>query len=66
MLLGVLAVAGVLAVSIHPLPIRLKPIPVRMYWHDSKRNDRAHEWFRGVLAQAVAGAMPSPVGGVAP
>jgi len=61
-----LAVAGVLAVSIHPLPIRLKPIPVRMYWHDSKRNDRAHEWFRGVLAQAVAGAMPSPVGGAAP
>lgn len=58
-----LAVADVLAVSIHPLPIRLKPIPVRMYWHESKRNDRAHEWFRGVLAQAVIGAMPPPTGG---
>jgi len=35
-----------LPITIHPLPVKLKPIPILAYWHQSKSDDRAHEWFR--------------------
>ena len=32
-----------------PLPLDLKPVSVRAYWHQRDNRDPAHEWLRGVL-----------------
>ncbi|MDE2156017.1 MAG: LysR family transcriptional regulator [Xanthomonadaceae bacterium] len=45
-----------LPIATQPLPIKLKPIPILAYWHQSKNNDRAHEWFRRLLIEAIGAA----------
>lgn len=45
--------AGLLPLALQPLPIKLKPIPVLMYWHESKQGDRAHAWLRDAVAAAM-------------
>lgn len=45
-----------LPITIHPLPIKLKPIPILAYWHQSKNDDRAHEWFRGLVIGTIGRA----------
>jgi DNA-binding transcriptional LysR family regulator len=42
-----------LAIATQPLPIKLKPIPIMAYWHQSKDDDRAHEWFRRLVIEMV-------------
>jgi len=42
-----------LAIATQPLPIKLKPIPIMAYWHESKNDDRAHEWFRRLVIEMV-------------
>ena len=42
-----------LPITVHPLPIKLKPIPILAYWHQSKNDDRAHEWFRRLLIGVI-------------
>jgi DNA-binding transcriptional LysR family regulator len=46
----------VLPIVTQPLPIKLKPIPVLAYWHQSKDGDRAHEWFRRMVIDIIATA----------
>lgn len=46
----------VLPVVVKPLPIRIKPIQLEMYWHHTKENHRAHRWFRELIASIAAGA----------
>jgi DNA-binding transcriptional LysR family regulator len=48
--------ARLLPLAIQPLPFKLKPIPVLAYWHQSKNNDRAHEWFRQLVIDTVLAA----------
>jgi DNA-binding transcriptional LysR family regulator len=43
----------VLAIATQPLPIKLKPIPILAYWHQSKNEDRAHEWFRRLVIEVI-------------
>jgi len=45
-----------LPIVTQPLPIKLKPIPILAYWHQSKNNDRAHEWFRRLLIETIGAA----------
>lgn len=45
--------ATLLPLVILPLPIKLKPIPVLMYWHESKQGDRAHAWLRDSVAASI-------------
>lgn len=42
-----------LPITVHPLPVKLKPIPILAYWHQSKRDDRAHEWFRALAIDTL-------------
>ena len=48
----------VLPISAQPLPMRLKPIPIFAYWHPSKDDDRAHQWFRQRVIETT-GAAPA-------
>jgi len=50
-------VAGQLAITIHPLPIRIRTFPILAYWHGSKDNDPAHTWFRERMTEAIAQAL---------
>src|SRR5580700_10425274 len=43
----------VLPIATQPLPIKLKPIPILAYWHQSKNDDRAHEWFRRLVLEMI-------------
>jgi hypothetical protein len=45
------SVSRLLTIATQPLPIKLKPIPITAYWHQSKDNDRAHEWFRRLVIE---------------
>jgi DNA-binding transcriptional LysR family regulator len=45
-----------LAIDTQPLPIRLKPIPILAYWHQSKDDDRAHQWFRQLIIETIGAA----------
>jgi len=42
-----------LAIATQPLPIKLKPIPIMAFWHQSKDDDRAHEWFRRLVLEMI-------------
>lgn len=48
--------AQLLPITTQPLPIKLKPIPILAYWHQSKDHDRAHEWFRRLLIDTIRAA----------
>lgn len=37
---------GSLAVRVFPIPIRLPPIELHLYWHRHKDDDPAHRWIR--------------------
>ncbi|TAL86546.1 MAG: LysR family transcriptional regulator [Rhodanobacter sp.] len=45
--------APLLPLAIQPLPIKLKPIPILTYWHQSKNHDQAHAWFRQLLIETA-------------
>jgi DNA-binding transcriptional LysR family regulator len=45
-----------LPLTSQPLPIKLKPIPILAYWHQSKNDDRAHAWFRRLVIETIAQA----------
>ena len=45
-----------LPIVVQPLPIKLKPIPILAYWHQSKNDDRAHEWFRQLVFEIIGAA----------
>ncbi|WP_151638477.1 LysR family transcriptional regulator [Noviherbaspirillum aerium] len=45
----------VLPIVVRPLPIRLKPIRLEMYWHEMKENDSGHAWLRTTLADLIPG-----------
>lgn len=47
--------ARVLPIAVQPLPIRLKPIRLDMYWHEMKENDKAHTWLRTTLGDLFEG-----------
>ncbi|MCW8808476.1 MAG: LysR family transcriptional regulator, partial [Rhodanobacter sp.] len=47
--------AQLLPIATQPLPIKLKPIPILAYWHQSKDHDRAHEWFRRMVIDTIRG-----------
>jgi DNA-binding transcriptional LysR family regulator len=47
----------VLTVATQPLPIKLKPIPILAYWHQSKDDDRAHEWFRRLVIEVIGAVL---------
>jgi DNA-binding transcriptional LysR family regulator len=49
--------AGLLPIAVRPLPMRLKAFPILAYWHDSKDDDQAHDWFRERLVHAITQAM---------
>jgi DNA-binding transcriptional LysR family regulator len=52
------SVAPLLNIAMQPLPIKLKPIPIMAYWHESKDHDRAHEWFRHLVIETVRLTQP--------
>jgi DNA-binding transcriptional LysR family regulator len=39
--------------QIAPAPIRTKPIPIFLVWHESRRTDAGHEWLRTLTAETV-------------
>lgn len=45
-----------LPIVVQQLPIKLKPIPILAYWHPSKNDDRAHEWFRQRVFEIIGTA----------
>jgi DNA-binding transcriptional LysR family regulator len=45
-----------LPITVHPLPIKLKPISILAYWHPSKADDRAHQWFRDLVIGTIGTA----------
>ena len=45
-----------LPIAVQPLPIKLRPIPILAYWHQSKNDDRAHEWFRQLVFEIIGSA----------
>jgi DNA-binding transcriptional LysR family regulator len=53
------SLSRLLAIATQPLPIKLKPIPILAYWHQSKDMDRAHEWFRRLVIDTI-GAVQKP------
>lgn len=36
-----------------PLPLAIEPLSVGLGWHPRNRNDRAHRWLRGLVADTV-------------
>ena len=42
--------------QIAPSPIRTKPIPIFLVWHESRRTDAGHEWLRTLVAETVIAA----------
>lgn len=48
--------SSLLPIVIQPLPIKLKPIAILAYWHQSKSDDRAHAWFRQLLIKTIGAA----------
>ncbi len=45
-----------LPLATQALPIKLKPIPILAYWHQSRDHDRAHAWFRQLLIDTIRAA----------
>ncbi len=39
--------------QIAPAPIRTKPIPIFLVWHESRRTDSGHAWLRTLVAETV-------------
>src|ERR1700677_985454 len=46
-----------LTIATQPLPIKLKPIPILAYWHQSKDRDRAHDWVRRLIIDTTKSSM---------
>src|SRR5271165_2523433 len=42
--------------QIAPAPIRLRPIPIFLVWHESRRTDPGHEWLRKLIAETLIAA----------
>jgi len=49
--------AGLLPITVRPLPVRVKAFPIVAYWHDSKEEDLAHRWFRERVVTAITQAI---------
>lgn len=45
------AMCRLLPIVVRPLPIRLKPLRIEMYWHAAMDEDPAQRWLRGLIAQ---------------
>jgi DNA-binding transcriptional LysR family regulator len=39
-----------LRLQVLPVPLKLPPLPIYMIWHETRRNDNAHRWFRELVA----------------
>ena len=46
------AMAALLPIVVRPLPIRLKPLRIEMYWHAALDEDPGQRWLRGLIAEA--------------
>ena len=42
-----------LPIVVRPMPIKLKPVRIEMYWHVSKDDDPAQRWFRGMIVDVL-------------
>ncbi len=50
--------------QIAPAPIRAKPIPIFLVWHESRRTDSGHAWLRTIVAETVIAAAKRGLGSV--
>ncbi|AOJ85123.1 LysR family transcriptional regulator [Burkholderia savannae] len=57
-----LRMTRLLPIAVQPLPLRLKPYPILAYWHESRELDRAHQWLRERVIDAVRAASTHPAG----
>ncbi len=48
--------------QIAPAPIRAKPIPIFLVWHESRRTDSGHAWLRTIVAETVIAAAKREIG----
>ncbi|MCM2495184.1 LysR family transcriptional regulator [Burkholderia glumae] len=48
-----LRMTGLLPIVVKPLPLRVKPYAIHVYWHESRDADRVHRWFRERVAAIV-------------
>jgi DNA-binding transcriptional LysR family regulator len=46
------AMSALLPVVVRPLPIRLKPLRIEMYWHAALEEDPGQRWLRGLVTEA--------------
>lgn len=37
---------------VHPVPLKIKRVPVHMIWHESRRNQASHRWLRAQVKRA--------------
>lgn len=44
--------AQMFPVTLHPLPLAIKPIPIHAIWHERFHRDPGHAWLRGLVRQA--------------
>ncbi|WP_267224932.1 LysR family transcriptional regulator [Dyella silvae] len=49
--------AELLPIVVRPLPVRVKAFPIMAYWHQSKDDDLAHQWFREHVVTAITRAI---------
>jgi DNA-binding transcriptional LysR family regulator len=47
---------GEVPFRIAPAPIHVRPIPIFLVWHESRRTDAGHEWLRKLIAETVIAA----------
>jgi len=47
--------ARMLPLRLFEPPLRLRASRVGMVWHESRKDDPAHRWLRGVVAEVAAG-----------
>lgn len=42
-----------LPMTVQPLPLQLKPIPILAYWHASRLGDQGHAWLREQVMEVI-------------
>lgn len=52
-----------LPIAVHPMPIKLKPLRIEMYWHVSKDDDPAQRWLRGLIVNVLNAQTGRKLGG---
>lgn len=45
--------ATLLPLSVQPLPLKLKPVPIHAYWLASQQDDASHAWLRDQVLAAI-------------